>query len=52
LSHEFKKFAEMYEFDHQTSSPRYSQSNGKVENAVKTAKRLMAGFNFAEERIW
>ena len=38
---EFKKFAERREFKHTTSSPRYPQSNGKVENAVKTAKRLM-----------
>jgi len=38
---EFKQFATCYEFQHHTSSPRYSQSNGKVENAVKTAKRLM-----------
>jgi len=38
---EFKQFAKSYEFVHQTSSPRYSQSNGRVENAVKVAKRLM-----------
>jgi hypothetical protein len=35
----FRKFAKT--FEHQTSSPRYAQSNGKVENAVKTDKRLM-----------
>ena len=38
---EFHQFAQKYEFDHQTSSPRYPQSNGKAENAVKTAKGLM-----------
>ena len=38
---EFKQFSTNYEFTHQTSSPRYSQSNGRVENSVKTAKRLM-----------
>jgi hypothetical protein len=38
---EFKQFARNYEFEHQTSSPRYSQANGKVENAVRSAKRLM-----------
>ena len=38
---EFQNFAKKYEFSHQTSSPGYPQSNGKVENAVKTAKTLM-----------
>ena len=40
-SQEFKKFKELYEFDHVTSSPTYSQSNGKAENAVKTVQRVM-----------
>ena len=31
----------MYEFKHVTSSPKYPQSNGKVENGVKMAKNLM-----------
>ena len=38
---EFKAFAERWEFEHTTSSPRFPQSNGRAENAVKTAKRLM-----------
>ena len=38
---EFHQFAQKYEFYHQTSSTRYPQSNGKAENAVKTAKALM-----------
>ena len=38
---EFQNFAQKYEFSYQTSSTRYPQSNGKVENAVKTAKTLM-----------
>ena len=41
-SQEFAEFANLWEFKHTTISPRYSQSNGRVENAVKTAKRLMA----------
>ena len=38
---EFKKFAETWGFQHVTSSPRYPQSNGKAESAVKICKGLM-----------
>ena len=38
---EFKQFAKRRQFSHVTASPRYPQSNGKDENAVKTAKQLM-----------
>ena len=41
LSKEFLDFAKEYEFTTEPSSREYAQSNGKVENAVKTAKRLM-----------
>ena len=39
-SDEFAKFAKVWSFKQVTSSPRYPQSNGKAENAVKTVKRL------------
>ena len=41
-SAEFTKFAKDWGFQHSTSSPRYPQSNGKVENSVKTVKRLFS----------
>jgi len=37
-SSEFARFASSYEFRHTTSS---SQSNGRAENSVRTAKRIM-----------
>ena len=40
-SGEFRKFAQDWQFEHQTSSPHYHQSNGKAENSVKTVKRLL-----------
>ena len=39
-SSEFAKFVDQWNFQHITSSPRYPQSNGKTENAVRTVKRL------------
>ena len=40
-SQEFRDFRAAYEFKLVTSSPNYPQSNGRVENAVKTTKQLM-----------
>lgn len=40
-SSEFRCFAAKYDFKITLSSPHFAQSNGRVENAVKTARRLM-----------
>ena len=40
-SAEFRRFAERFDFKHTTSSSHYSQSNGRVESAIKVIKRLM-----------
>ena len=37
----YEEFATEWEFQHVTTSPYHSQSNGKVEAAVKIAKRLI-----------
>ncbi|XP_064468539.1 uncharacterized protein K02A2.6-like [Ornithodoros turicata] len=38
---EFKQFAQAYKFTHITSSPRYPQSNGLAEAAVKIIKNSL-----------
>ena len=40
-SREFDSFRIKWEFSHSTSSPYRAQSNGKAEDAVETAKRLL-----------
>jgi len=41
FSADFKQFARDFDFRHITSSPKYSQSNGEVESAVKVAKMIL-----------
>ncbi|XP_075540121.1 uncharacterized protein LOC142575039 [Dermacentor variabilis] len=41
MSNEFAEFARSYGFRHETSSPRYSQSNGEAERMVRTVKDLL-----------
>ena len=38
---QFNQFAKEYDFKHVQNSPKYSQSNGAVEAAVKTAKNIL-----------
>ena len=38
----FKTFATQWGFSHLTSSPRYPQSNGKIEATVKSMKKILA----------
>ena len=40
MSQEFKSFSKTWEFQHSVSLPYNSRSNGKVESAIKIAKRL------------
>ena len=51
-SFEFRHFAESYDMEHVTSSPHYPQSNGKVENSVKTAKNLLKKSKAARPDIY
>ena len=36
----FENFSRNFDFEHRTSRPNNSKSNGKAESAVKTAKAL------------
>ena len=38
---EFSRFIKRWDFEHLSSSPGHSQSNGKAKSAVKTAKRML-----------
>lgn len=49
---EFQTFARTYGFEHVTSSPRYPQSNGRVEKAVGTCKNLMTKAKAAKRDIY
>ena len=40
-SHHFRQFALQWGFIHKTSSPHYPQSNGKIESAVKSMKKII-----------
>ena len=51
-SYEFQQFVTSYDMEHVTSSPHYPQSNGKVENAIKTAKSLLKKSKAAKSDIY
>ena len=40
-SEAYTQFAQLYGFEHVTSSPYFPQSNGEAERAVQTIKNLM-----------
>ena len=40
-SHDFLKFSRDWDFEHVTSSPHHSHGNGKTENAVNKAKKIL-----------
>ena len=41
VSNEFEKFTKSWGIEHTTTSPHHSKANGKVESAVKVAKRML-----------
>ena len=51
-SNEFQQFATNIDIENVTSSPYYPQSNGKVENAIKTAKSFLKKSKAARSDIY
>lgn len=51
-SQEFTKFSQEWEFNHVTTSPYHSQSNGKAESAVKISKRLIKKAKKDGKDVW
>ena len=51
-SDELRRFARDWEFNHFTTFPYHSQSNGKVESAVKIAKKVMKKAKRSGQDIW
>ena len=51
-SDEFRRFARDWEFNLVTTSPYHSQSNGKVESAVKIAKKVMKKAKRSGQDVW
>ena len=49
---EYTRFSNAWQFQHYTSSPYHSQSNGMVEAAVKTAKTLQKKASEAHPDQW
>ena len=41
ISKKFENFSKTWEFDHDTSSPKFASSNGQVERAVQTVKSVL-----------
>ncbi|XP_062616020.1 uncharacterized protein K02A2.6-like [Saccostrea cucullata] len=48
----FRNFADEWDFEHATSSPYHSQSNGKAESAVKIAKGIIKKSMKEKEDLW
>ena len=51
-SADFHNFAYDWEFEHHTSSPYHSQSNGKTEAAVKIAKNIVRKSKKNHDNTW
>ena len=51
-STEYATFADSWQFEHLTSSPYHSQSNGLIEAAVKSAKMLQKKAKESGQDVW
>ena len=49
---EFTKFAEEWDFKHDTSSPHFLQSNGLVERTIQTVKNTLKKTHKSSEDVY
>ena len=49
-SDKFNHFADVWSFEHRTSSPDHPQGNGKAESVVKTVKRPRSSYGKRRRR--
>ena len=51
IAADYEEFSRDWEFEHQTSSPYHSQSNGKAESAVKIVKNIIKKVTKAKQDL-
>ena len=49
IAKEYYNFSIEWDFEHETSSPEYPESNGRVERTIQTVKKTLKAFNAGDD---